>query len=197
MIRIEIFTIFLTMPMSVAIMQVMGAPKKDICIIAIFIYFIMNSIRFFHGDVHLMEDLKGAQKEDVADSHNACSFFIAIASKFCFLLAAYHLNKCIAFFAFNGLCFLFDIFWRIILQNTVSRDRPRGKHLLRLFKSWFFLGSFEAIISFTMAIVIYKNASDPELMQYLELGTIGVLVLIMLIDYLFNTAHYFKQRKAQ
>ena len=129
MVRIEIFTIFLTMPLSVAIMQLMNAPKKDICLIGIFLYFIMNSIRFFHGDVHLMEDLKGAQKKEVADSHNACSFFIAIASKFCFLIAAYHINECVAFFAFNGLCFLFDIFWRIILQNTISKQSPNGESL--------------------------------------------------------------------
>ena len=194
MIRIEILTIFLTMPLSVAIMQVMNAPMKTVCSISVFLYFVINSIRFFHGDVHLIDDLAGTQKADRAASHNAFSFFFGIASKFCFLLAAYYVTNCTAFFAFNGLCFLFDIFWLAVLRHSVDPNGRRGKHLLGLFKSWLILDSIEALLSFGMSIAVYKLGSDPQLKEYLEIGTIGVLVLLLFIDYLFNTKHYFQDR---
>ncbi|MBW7995642.1 MAG: hypothetical protein FVQ81_03505 [Candidatus Glassbacteria bacterium] len=197
MIRIEILTVFLTMPLTVAVMQFMTNPQKDLCTLGIFLYFVINSIRFFQGDVNLYADLSISQKDDLAASHNAVSFFIGVASKFCFLLAAYCIADSVAFFAYNGLCYLFDLFWLTILNRTVDPTKPRGGHLLGLFKSWLILDGIEAIISFAMSIVIYKLSYDPKPKEYLEIGTLGVLGLLLAIDYLFNARHYFQKRNAQ
>ncbi|MFC1650140.1 hypothetical protein ACFL2X_01075 [Candidatus Latescibacterota bacterium] len=195
MIRIEILTVFLTMPLSVAIMQFISAPSESNCYVFVFIYFVVNCIRFFQGDVNVIEDLSGKQKEDIATSHNAFSFFVGIAAKFSFLLTAYHLNILTAFFAFNGLAYLFDIFWLFVLKRTIDIEKPRGKELNDTFKRWLCLDVIEGIISLTMSIAIYKFSDDPNLKEYLEFGTIGVLSLLLLLDYLINQGHYFDRRQ--
>lgn len=195
MIRLEILTVFLTMPLSVAIIKFMDIENKDVCVLSVFIYFIFNCIRFFQGDVHLLEDMTGAQREELAPSHNAVSFFIGIASKIAFLLAAYNINDCVMFFLYNGVCFIFDLFWVIVLMRTLSVSARDDTHLNSLFKTWIIFDLVECIISFVAALLIKVYGSDIDIKNWAIIGSIVLFSFLMILDYLFNIEHYFVNRK--
>ena len=183
------------MPLSIAIMQFMMIPEKTGSLVLIFVYFVANCIRFFQGDVNAIQRLKSAQKKKNVTSYNAFSFFVGVASKFCFLLTAYHVTKCTAFFGYAGLAFLFDVFWVVALMGSLDQETKAGQTLRHTFRRWLILDVIEAAVCFGMAIAIHTMRDDPTIKEYLEYGTIGVLALLLGIDYLYNSPHYFKETK--
>lgn len=124
--RIEILTVFLTMPLSIAVVQFIGLKETHWYDWAIFIYFILNSIRFFDGDVRVWTKLPLLEKANIGP-HRATAFFIGVASKFMFIVMAYYVGVPNRFFAYYALALLLDTFWIWNLREMLDPQKDRGR----------------------------------------------------------------------
>jgi len=192
--RIEILTIFLTMPLSIAVVTFMGLPTRHWYDWAIFIYFIMNSIRFFDGDIRVWKKLPEVEKADIR-SQRATAFFLGVSSKFMFIVMAYYVGIPMSFFSFYALALLLDTFWIWNLREMVDPDKDTGKKTLRdIFKNWLLLDAIRALFlgGVVIAMCIFKRYPGIINIDYIVLIGIIICFVTLLLDFAWNSKLYFE-----
>lgn len=192
--RIEILTIFLTMPLSIAVITFMGLPAKQWYDWAIFIYFIISCIRFFDGDVRVWKKLPEIEKTDIG-SQRATAFFLGVSSKFMFIVMAYYVGIPVNFFAFYALALLLDTFWIWNLREMVDPAKDTGGKKLRdVFKDWLWLDAIRALclVGVVIAMCIFKKYTGILNIDYIVLIGIIICFVMLLLDFAWNSKLYFE-----
>lgn len=190
--RVEVFTVFLTMQLTIALMRFMELETPHLHHWFIFIYFIINNIRLFEGDVRVAKKIPSVEKKAVRP-YRALSFIVSISSKFMFIIMAYYINSPIKFFGYFSLAILLDTFWIWNLRESIDPKKDTGEPSLRdVFRSWITLDVIVAVLLVGVCLFGFFSPGKPEIVDWaIIIGLIFCYAMLM-FDFAWNYKLYFE-----
>lgn len=199
----RITTVFLSMALMAALVSLLTADNLSAFIWLAFIYFVVNKIRYFQGDIKLSDAFHKVSKEST-DTEKLFSMFFGSTVLLLFVIVGINVIRLPQYYLFTAIALLADSLWLWLLITCIDEEKDTGavtgKPIKKVIKSWFIINSVEMLLFIFMAIIEFARKdiqlNYPTLVDANVLDTtifvfFACLFVILIIDITSNRKFLF------